>query len=114
MENWPDWVKHTLSIVCGLLVVGFVIWRLSPLLFFRFKAQKATGRITNWMSVKENGTVFFYPLIEYTTAAGQVVSYRANERCEGRPMYPVGTVVEVSYLPKDPKDTRTEYPEKKG
>jgi hypothetical protein len=111
MESWPDWLKHTSAILLGAIALGLMIWRLSPLLFFKFLAIHAEGRITNWMSVKIKGLNYFYPLVEFTTQDGTVMSYRASERCENRPMYPVGTKVGVRSLKKDPKNARTSYPE---
>jgi hypothetical protein len=111
MESWPDWVQHTIAISLGGIAVIVILWRLSPLLFFRFRAITVEGRISNWMSMKEKGVAYYYPLIEFNTIEGRHSSYRADDRCEGRPMYPIGTVVKVSYDPKDLKNVRTTYPE---
>jgi hypothetical protein len=111
MEHWPDWLKHSISVGVGIAIIIFVLWRLSPLIFFRFRAHKAPGRITNWMSMKEKGKTYFYPIIEFETNDGRSLNYRAEERCENRPMYPVGTEVTVLYDRKNPKNARTNYPE---
>jgi hypothetical protein len=49
-------------------------------------------------------------MIKYTTQLGAEITYRAEERCEGEPIYPPGTVVSVKYLPADPKTVKTIYP----
>ena len=111
MESWPDWTKHAIAISFGVIAVIVIIWRMSPLLFFRFRAITVPGRITNWMSMKEKGVTYFYPMVEFDTANGQTVNFRANDRCEGRPLYPIGTMVNVSYDPKDSKNVKTSYPD---
>lgn len=111
-SSWPDWLVYSLSGLCILLFVGIVFWRLSPLLFFKRKAVQVPGVIANWMRVREKGTPYFYPLIRYKDAQGEAQEFRADERCEGHPMYPVGTVVTVFYNPKKPNQRQTEYPDK--
>lgn len=112
MDNWPEWLEHTVAIGLGLLVLGLIFWKFRDEIFFKFRAIAVEGRITNWMSMKDKGVTFYYPLIEFHDLNGNVVNYRANERCEGRPMYPVGTKVVVRYDKKNPKKVKTEYPEK--
>lgn len=111
-SQWPDWLVYGLS---ALLVVAFLLvlyWRLGPVLFFKKRANTAQGTITNWLSMHEKGAHYYYPLITFTDHTGKEQQFRAEERCQDRPLYPVGTHVEVFYNPKNPKDTRTEYPDK--
>ena len=107
----PEWTQYALITVVGIGVLAFLIWRLSPLIFFNMYSVAVKGRITNWMSMKEKGTTYFYPMIEFETADGNMISTRADDRCEGRPMYPVGTSILVRYRKKDPKSFRVDYPE---
>lgn len=111
-SQWPDWVVYSLS---GVLILAFVVllyWRLAPMFSFKRRANQANGTITNWLSMHLKGELFFYPLIDFQDDKGQKHQFRAEERCQDRPMYPVGTVVKVFYNPKNPKETRTEYPHK--
>jgi len=98
-------------IVGILLVIAIIIWRLNDVLFFSFRAKKVEGVIVNWMQQSVKGKATFYPLIEFTTEAGENIQYRADESCEGAPLYPRGTKVTVSYDPKNPKSTKTKYPD---
>ncbi|NNE54697.1 MAG: DUF3592 domain-containing protein [Flavobacteriales bacterium] len=109
--DFSDNQKLVLSIVLGVAVVAILIWRLAPLMFFKLSAISVPGRITNWMSMKEGGKPYFYPMIEFATLDGQSITTRADDRCEGRPIYPVGTKVIVHYHKKDPRNFRIEYPE---
>lgn len=111
MESLPDWLKTTLAIVVPLAVAIFILWRLSPIIFFRFRAIHVPGKITNWMSRKEKGVNYFYPMIEFDTLEGTAISMRADDRCEGRPMFPIGTAIEVAYDKKNPKNIRITYPQ---
>ncbi|MFZ4784212.1 MAG: DUF3592 domain-containing protein [Flavobacteriales bacterium] len=103
----PTWLA---ALIVTAVVLGFVWWKFRDTILFPFRHAKAKGRITNWMSMNERGMRYFYPLIEFTTANGQVIKYRAEERCEGQPMYDPGTEVEVQYLPHDPKTVKTIFP----
>lgn len=100
----------TIFILGIILVIAIIIWRLSDVLFFSFRAKKTEGTIVNWMQQSVKGKATFYPLIEFTTQEGEDIQYRADESCEGSPMYPRGTKVTVSYNPKKPKQTKTTYP----
>lgn len=103
----PAWAS--VSIVAAV-VFAFVWWKFRDELMFPFKHVKAEGVITNWMSMNERGVRYFYPIIEFTTNTGQVMKFRAEERCEGQPLYEPGTKVIVKYLPSDPKNTKTIFP----
>ncbi len=106
----PEWAQHLIAIVLGIIVIAILIWRLSPIIFFRFRSIAVSGRITNWMSMKEKGVAYFYPMIEFETLEGRKMNLRADDRCEGRPLYPVGTKITVHYDKKDPKNLKVVYP----
>ena len=107
----PDWLSYTIVTLVIIAVITVVLWRLSPILFFGFRAISTQGRISNWMSMKEKGVTYFYPVISFETLEGEKKSFRADDRCEERPMYPIGTTVTVRYDKKDTTNVRTEYPE---
>lgn len=110
MENWPEWLQILVIVLVFVGVAIFIIWRLSPIIFFRFRAINVEGSITNWMSNKEKGVTYYYPLVEFNTLEGEKISFRADDRCEGRPMFPIGTKVNIAYDKKNPKNVRTTYP----
>jgi len=110
MSDLPEWLPYVIAVVLCISILGLVFWRLSPLLFFKSRAINVEGRITNWMSMKEKGIVYYYPMIEFTDLNGQNQSYRADERCEGRPIYPIGSKVIVHYNQKNPTNAKTTYP----
>jgi hypothetical protein len=110
MEDWPYWLQITITVVVLVGVGIFIIWRLSPILFFKLRAIEVEGRITNWMSHKEKGVTYYYPLVEFDTLEGEKISFRADEKCEGRPMYPIGTKLKIAYDKKDAKNARITYP----
>ncbi len=107
----PDWLLYTIVGLVFAAIVVIVLYRLSPIIFFGFRAITTSGRITNWMSMKEKGTTYFYPVISFETLKGEKKSFRADDRCEDRPMYLIGTTVTVKYDKKDTSNVRTEYPE---
>lgn len=108
MENEiPDFLPIT---IVAVVVAGFLVWRFWTEIQMAMKGVQTTGTITNWMSHTEKGKRFFYPMIKFTTAAGVEITYRAEERCEGEPIYAPGTIVTVKYLPNDPKKVKTTYP----
>jgi hypothetical protein len=108
--EWHEWLVAGAAIV---ILAGYLIWRFKGDLTFSSKALETDGYITNWFSMREKGKEFFYPLIEYTPEGGSKISFRAEERSEGKPMFPPGTKVRVKYLPKDPRKVKIIYPEKK-
>lgn len=103
----PLWLS--LSIV-GLVIVLFVWWKFRDAILFPFQKEETSGVIRNWMAMNEGGKRFFYPLIEYTTKEGRTIKFRAEERCEGEPLYSPGTEVTVYYSKKDPSKVRVHYP----
>lgn len=62
------------------------------------------------MQSKVKGKLILHPVISFTPENGESRKYRADESCEGKPMYPVGTKVTVLYNPKDPGQVKTRYP----
>ncbi|MFN8777379.1 MAG: DUF3592 domain-containing protein [Phycisphaerae bacterium] len=105
----PDWIPFTLVIVVILLMLW---WKFADELRFRWRAQWAEGRITNWMGATVGGKRVFHPIIEFHTAEGVHMSYRAEEQSEDRPMYEPGTIVRVKYDPRNPRRVKTIYPRK--
>jgi hypothetical protein len=97
-------------LVVAVVLIAFLLWKFWDDFMLRFRATKTTGTITNWMSRSEKGKVYFYPLITFTTEDGASIQFRADESCEDNPLYPRGTEVTVSYLPKKPSVRKVEYP----
>ncbi|MFN0033241.1 MAG: DUF3592 domain-containing protein, partial [Flavobacteriales bacterium] len=62
------------------------------------------------MAAMQEGKRVYYPMIEFSTASGRHIAFRADEMCEGQPMFPVGTQVQVLYLPQDPEVRKVVYP----
>ncbi len=102
-----DWLIVILTIV---VVLGAVWWKFRGDIKFLYTKAEATGRIVNWMSATEEGKNVFYPLIEFETATGKKVVFKADEKCENNPMYPVGAEVKIKYLPSDPEIRKVVYP----
>jgi hypothetical protein len=105
--NLPDWVPLLVILV---LIAIIIWWKFLEDIRFLMKGEYAEGTIVNWMSATEKGTKFFYPIIEFSTPGGTTISYRAEERSEGGPMFERGTKVRVKYLPSNPKRVKTIYP----
>jgi len=103
----PDWVP---IVVIAVLVIAVAWWKFADEFRLRYKSHLAEGRIVNWMSATEKGVRYFYPLIEFQTSSGQTITYRAEERSEGKPLFEQGTKVNVRYLADNPKMVRTVYP----
>jgi hypothetical protein len=103
----PDWIPATLI---AALLIGVIWWKFSSDIRFAMKGRWTEGRIMNWMSATEAGKKYYYPLIEFCTEGGVSVTYRAEERSEGKPMYEPGTTVKVKYDPENPKRVKTVYP----
>lgn len=92
------------------VVIYFVWWKFGADMLFSKNCREVDGTIVNWIVAAGNGVQYFYPLIAFTTDDGKHHNYRAEERSEGKPLYPIGTNVRVRYLPKDPRNVRTIYP----
>ena len=109
MENSVlSWV---LSSLCVLGILGILWWRIAPIVLFRRRAIETRGKITNWMSAKVKGVTVYKPIIAFNTEKGMRFTFVSEDRCEGKPMYAIGTEVTVLYDPKDPKNNKIEYPE---
>lgn len=111
LENieMPAWLAYTIT---GGIVLAFIYWKFREQIFFPINHKKVQGTIVNWMSMNEKGVRYFYPLIEFTTLKGQQMKFRAEERCEGAPLYDIGTQVEVRYLENKPDFIKIRYPKK--
>lgn len=109
LENieMPAWLAYSIT---GGIILAFVYWKFRDQIFFPIRHKKVKGKIVNWMSMNEKGIRYFYPLIEYTTLRGQTLKFRADERCEGSPIYEQGTEVEIRYLEEKPDYVKIKYP----
>lgn len=96
--------------VLMVLITGYFKFRNE--LALRFSKKETEGTITNWMSATQDGKRYFYPMISYTPEGGEPISFRAEERSEGSPMYEPGTKVIVQYLEKKPTIRKVVYPAK--
>lgn len=97
-------------IITAVTAVGLVLYRKE--IAFLFKAKKVPGKVVNWMSAVIGGKRYFYPMIEFTPHGYEAQLFRAEDRCEGEPLYPPGTQVEVKYLPGDIEFRKVIYPAK--
>jgi hypothetical protein len=100
-----------------LVYVGFAILIIALILFlyrkdilYTFKKKKTEGVIVNWMAASEKGIRYYYPMIEFSPDGITQQTFRAEERCEGQPMFPPGTRVTVFYLPADTEYRKVVYP----
>lgn len=109
MDDMSSWAPYVIAIILCVAILGIVLWRLSPILFFKMRALSVQGKITNWMSMKDKGVTYYYPMIEFTDLNGTNHNYRADERCEGRPLYPIGSNVVVHYDKNNPSNVKTTY-----
>lgn len=91
-----------------VLVIGY--FRFRNEIMFLFSKEETEGVITNWMSATQEGKRYFYPVIEFRTAAGEKITFRADERSENSPMFQPGTKVVIRYLPKKPDIRKVIYP----
>lgn len=90
------------------ILAGVILFRVE--LMFLFKHEKVEGTIINWLKAKQQGKEFFYPLISFRDHGGEPIEFRAEERCEGRPLFPPGTKVIIKYLPGKPEFRKVKYP----
>ncbi len=97
-------------VIAAIGVTGMVLYRKE--ITFQFKAKSCTGKIVNWMSAVVGGKRFYFPMIEFTPAGYEQQLFRAEDRCEGEPMYAPGTVVTVKYLESDIEYRKVVYPPK--
>lgn len=106
-ENVPEFIPYTILIV-ALTAIG--LWMYKDELRFYFQAKKTQGTIVNWMSASQQGKKYFYPVIEYQPENSSKLRLRAEDRCEGGPLYEQGTAVTVKYHPKNPSKIAVIYP----
>jgi hypothetical protein len=95
-----------------VVVIAAIWWKFGKDIRLAIKPTLAEGTIINWTSTITEGKRFFYPLIEFYDSKGVRHAFRAEERCEGQPMYEQGTKVTIKYLESDPEVRKTEYPRK--
>lgn len=104
-------LPQNLAVALVVVVLAAAIWwKFRHDLLFPVSKKMAEGTIVNWMSARVKGQEFFYPMIEFTTVSGERKVFRAEERSEGRPLFPAGTRVEVWYLPSNPEIRKIKYP----
>jgi hypothetical protein len=104
MESWT-WQEYLVALLTLVLIAAVLLFKFRLEIKLRWKGVFAEGQIVNWMATQESGKRYFYPLISFTSANGREIKFRAEERCEMEPMYPVGTAVRIKYL-KDQPDVR--------
>lgn len=98
------------AIICVLIVVAFFWWKFRKEIQFLFKQTKVDGTITNWLATMQDGKRVYYPMIEFESVEKGKVTFRAEEMCEGEPLYDRGTKVTVVYLPGDVEMRKVIYP----
>ncbi len=108
-ESWFETFLY-IAVIVVVAAVGLVMYRKE--LKFLFRGKKAQGTIVNWMSAVIGGKRYYYPMIEYTPTGFERQLFRAEERCEGEPMYEPGTEVTVRYLESDLEFRKVIYPGK--
>ncbi len=96
------------GIIAAVLIIGLMMYRKE--IIFVFRKKEVSGVIVNWMSASEKGKKYFYPMIEFETPEHGKITFRADERCEGAPMYERGTQVVIKYLPTDAEFRKVIYP----
>ena len=73
---------------------------------FLGNVEKTTGRVTGFdVSTDSDGGDSYCPVVEFTTRAGQTVSYDSNF-CSAPPAYSVGQQVNMIYDPRNPKNAQ--------
>jgi hypothetical protein len=97
-------------VIVAVAATGLILYRKEVL--FLFKAKKCSGKIVNWMSAVIGGKRFYFPMIEFTPEGYERQLFRAEDRCEGEPLFPPGTEVVIKYLPSDIEFRKVIYPPK--
>ncbi len=97
-------------IIAVVAATGLVLYRKE--ITFLLKAKTCEGKIVNWMSAVIGGKRFYYPMIEYTPEGFERKLFRAEDRCEGEPLYEPGTSVIIKYLQSDIEYRKVIYPKK--
>jgi hypothetical protein len=90
------------------LIAGIFLFREE--MRFLLHHKKTEGTIVNWLKAKQKGKEFFYPLISFNDENGKPIQFRAEERCEGAPMYPPGTKVIIKYISGNQELRKVKYP----
>ena len=99
-----------IGVILAVTAVGLVLYRKE--IMFYLKGKQTPGKIVNWMSAVVGGKRFYYPMIEFTPPGFERQLFRAEDRCEGEPMFPPGTEVTVKYLETDLEFRKVIYPKK--
>ena len=97
-------------IILAVSVTGMILYRKE--IMFLLRGKKCQGRIVNWMSAVLGGKRYYYPMIEFTPEGFERQLFRAEDRCEGEPMFQPGTEVVVKYLPSDLEYRKVIYPKR--
>lgn len=93
-----------------LIAVAVLWWKFRKEIRFMFNKTRVEGTITNWLGAIQDGKRVYYPLIEFESPEKGKVTFRAEEMCEGEPLYERGTKVTVVYLPGDVEMRKVIYP----
>lgn len=99
-----------LFVIVAVAITGAILYRKE--ITFLFKAKTCEGKIVNWMSAVIGGKRYYFPMIEYTPAGFEKQLFRAEDRCEGSPLYEPGTPVTIKYLDSDIEYRKVIYPKK--
>ena len=98
------------GVIIAVTAVGLILYR-KEILFY-FKGKQISGKIVNWMSAVVGGKRYYYPMIEFTPPGFEPQLFRAEDRCEGQPLFEPGTEVTVKYLESDLEFRKVIYPKK--
>ncbi|MFM7234771.1 MAG: hypothetical protein ACKOZM_09275 [Flavobacteriales bacterium] len=97
-------------VIVAVTTTGLILYRKE--IAFLMKAKRSEGKIVNWMSTVIGGKRYFYPMIEFTPPGFEKQLFRAEDRCEGVPLFEPGTTVTVKYLESDIEFRKVIYPKK--
>jgi hypothetical protein len=99
-----------------VVIIAFVAvviwWKFKDELLFLVSKSEAEGVITNWMAATHQGKRVYFPMIEFETQNNARITFRAEEMCEGEPMYAPGSKVKIFYSAKNPEIRKVVYPTK--
>ncbi len=95
---------------CFALLASWIIWSVLPSLRMDMRLDAdgvtATGTVVRVEStLSSDKTLSYFPVVHYTPADGVVREYRSSYSCSATE-YPVGSMVELRYLPTDPTQVR--------
>lgn len=97
-------------VIAAVTATGLFLYRKE--ISFLFKAKTCEGKIVNWMSAIIGGKRYYFPMIEFTPQGFERQLFRAEDRCEGEPLYEPGTSVIIRYLESDIEYRKVIYPKK--